>query len=106
MRAREPERVHETDRVLGHVVERVRRPYGKPKPGGEQQRPDAKRPGARHLVESPTSRLSKRMTRKPRPAKLAENASGQATSCIARPMIKTIGEPFAGPVSSYSRVRP
>ena len=51
------------------------------------------------LVERPMSRLSKRMTRKPRSASSPQKPSSQASICVARPITSSSGSPSASPIS-------
>jgi hypothetical protein len=53
-----------------------------------------------NLVESPTSRLSKRMTRKPWLASCVQKLSFHAIICVPSPMINRIGGACASPNSS------
>ena len=55
-------------------------------------------------MDSPTSRLSKRITRKPRSTKRFTQSIGQATSCPPSPITSRSGSP--SPYSSYSIVIP
>mmetsp|Transcript_54683 Transcript_54683/g.129229 ORF Transcript_54683/g.129229 Transcript_54683/m.129229 type:complete len:333 (+) Transcript_54683:271-1269(+) len=54
----------------------------------------------------PMSRLSKRMTRKPWATSCSTRPSGQAMSCMPRPMIISSGSPWSGPCTSTSRRTP
>ena len=56
--------------------------------------------------ERPMSRLSKRITRKPRATSIATKSGCHATSCIPRPMISTSGSPLGEPWSSTSSAIP
>ena len=45
--------------------------------------------GKERCVERPMSRLSKRVTKKPRSASCSQNSSCQAIICVPRPMISS-----------------
>ena len=67
--------------VVGHVAERVgRRAWIAPK-----QRPRVGTGASRRIVERPMSRLSKRITLKPRPASVRQKSSSQAPSARPNP---------------------
>ena len=102
MRLIDVERIHESDRIARHVVEAIARPNRQPKCRAASIAVALSGPSAGIFVDSPVSRLSKRMTRKPRFANPWQNSSGQAVSCMPSPMISTIGEPLRGPMASYS----
>src|SRR5260221_1118597 len=55
-----------------------------------------------NCVESPASRLSKRTTRKPFAASISQNASGQRTICIPRPITSRMTGSAGLPRDSYS----
>jgi hypothetical protein len=57
------------------------------------------RPAESILVERPMSRLSKRTTRNPRSASIAQKSSSQASIWVARPMIRSSGSPSGSPIS-------
>src|SRR5437016_3590505 len=59
-------------------------------------------PHAPKSVDSPTSRLSKRMTWKPRLASPSNSASGQIVSCAPSPMTNSSAGSALLPVVSYS----
>src|SRR5439155_11590084 len=59
-------------------------------------------PAQSHLVDRPTSRLSKRITRWPRAASAAQRSSCQRIICAARPMMRSKGRPSGGPKVSYA----
>jgi hypothetical protein len=56
--------------------------------------------------DRPQSRLSKRITRKPRSANPWRNASGHAIICVPSPMMSRIGGAAGSPIDSYSIVMP
>ncbi|MEQ1736761.1 MAG: adenylosuccinate synthetase, partial [Rhodoglobus sp.] len=53
-------------------------------------------------VDCPTSRLSNRMTCRPRTTSSAQNPSGQLISCAPTPMISSTGGPAGSPRRSYA----
>src|SRR5438093_13396146 len=59
-------------------------------------------PAQSHLVDRPTSRLSKRITRWPRAAGAAQKSSSQRIICAARPMMRRSGRPSGAPKISYA----
>src|SRR6185369_9389326 len=63
-------------------------------------------PAASKCVDSPMSRLSKRMTRKLRSAMRSQNSSGHAIICAARPMMRRIGGAPASPKLSQQSSMP
>src|SRR4029078_88088 len=58
------------------------------------------------LVDRPTSRLSKRITRNPAPATRSHSLSGQKVDCTPSPMIISITGSPGSPRSSYASSRP
>jgi hypothetical protein len=56
--------------------------------------------GAWIFVDSPASRLSKRITWKPRSAKRSQRLRSQWISCIPRPMIRSSGGSPGSPIVS------
>src|SRR5437879_4359031 len=59
-------------------------------------------PAQSHLVDKPTSRLSKRINRWPRDASAAQKSSSQRIICAARPMMRKSGRPSGAPKVSYA----
>src|SRR5438045_7339145 len=59
-------------------------------------------PAQSHLVDRPTSRLSKRITRWPRAASTAQKSSSQRIICAARPILRRSGRPSGAPKVSYA----
>ena len=62
--------------------------------------------GASTFVDRPMSRLSKRMTRKPRSASASTKPSGQPMSWPPSPITRRRGSASGAPWISYSRVMP
>jgi hypothetical protein len=60
--------------------------------------------GASVFVERPMSRLSKRITWKPRSTNSSTNGSGHMTICAPRPWTNSNGSP--SPITSYSSLIP
>ena len=56
--------------------------------------------GASIWVERPASRLSKRITRKPRPASVSQSARSQWISCMPRPITSSSGGSAGSPIVS------
>src|SRR5258705_2195477 len=59
-----------------------------------------------NCVERPASRLSKRITRKPRAASISQNASGHRTICIPSPITSRMTGSLGLPKDSYSSETP
>src|SRR5690606_3435833 len=59
-----------------------------------------------YTVDSPTSRLSKRITRNPRSTSPRTSDSGQSTSCMPVPATSTSGSPSGSPSVAYVSVTP
>src|SRR6188472_104218 len=62
--------------------------------------------GSGIIVDSPMSRLSKRMTRKPLATSRSTNSIGQPTSCPPNPITNRRGSPSSSPWRSYSIMMP
>ena len=87
--------VHQPEGVVGHVAQQV----GARSRGGREHVEREGIPASLRIVEWPMSRLSKRTTRKPRSASIAQNSSSQASICTASPMIRISGSPSGSPIS-------
>ena len=82
----------------------VSRAMSRSRYGAVARRPDImstrlETPADSILVERPMSRLSKRMTRKPRSTSIEQSSGGQAIICVASPITMISGSPSVGPIS-------
>jgi hypothetical protein len=91
------ERIEQAERVAPMSLRRYGASTGLPCSAAAIAAPMFGTPAESKLVDKPMSRLSKRITRYPRAASIAQNSSCHAIICEASPMISRSGGAFESP---------